>query len=281
MPAMMTCGYRAAAMLLIAALIGGCATTSEPGQPSAEAEGSVETSDASAEGMPDPLEGFNRGVFTFNEKLDDYALEPAANAWIAVTPEVARNSVGNFFANLGAPGQVLNNALQGKGQAAATDGARFLVNSTLGLAGLFDVASGVGLETRSEDFGQTLGVWGVDSGAYLMLPLLGPSSARDVTRYPVSWYTDILTYVSLDTVTQVGLTGINIINTRAQLGRALSIRDEAALDPYAFTRSSYEQRRRNQIYDGNPPGGGDDDPYGDFFDQNGGGEGPPGPPPEE
>jgi phospholipid-binding lipoprotein MlaA len=278
MPTTTTYALRAAVLALLATLIGGCATTT----------GSDGTADASAaaeapetEGMQDPIEGFNRGVFAFNETLDDYALEPAANAWIAVTPEPARNSVGNFFDNLAAPGQVLNNALQGKGQAAATDGARFFVNSTIGLAGLFDVATGVGLETRPEDFGQTLGVWGVDSGAYLMLPLLGPSSARDVTRYPVSWYTDVLSYVSVDTVARVGLLGINIVNTRAQLGRALSIRDEAALDPYAFTRSSYEQQRRNQIYDGDPPAG-EDDPYGDFFDQNGGGdEGPPAPPPEE
>lgn len=262
---------RLVSITVIAALLVGCATSKAPDNAT---ESAAATEVADGESTGDPLEGVNRRIFAFNEGVDEYALEPAANAWIAVTPAQIRRNVGNFFDNVGAPGQVLNNLLQAKGEAAATEAARFFVNTTIGVAGLFDVASGVGLKTRPEDFGQTLGVWGVDSGPYLMLPLLGPSSTRDVSRYPVSWYTDVLTYVSLDTATQIGLTGLNIVNTRAQLGRAISIRDEAALDPYAFTRSSYQQQRRSQIYDGEPPAG-DDDPYGDFFDQQNGGSSAP------
>ncbi len=263
--------WRLIGITAMAAMLGGCATSTTPETTTASEAGPQFADD---DGSGDPLEGMNRRIFAFNEGVDEYALAPAANAWIAVTPAQLRRNVGNFFDNAGAPGQVLNNLLQAKGQAAATDAARFFVNTTIGLAGLFDVASGVGLETRPEDFGQTLGVWGLDSGPYLMLPLLGPSSTRDVSRYPVDWYTDVLTYLSLETATRAGLTGLNIVNTRAQLGRAISIRNEAALDPYAFTRSSYQQQRRSQVYDGEPPAG-EDDPYGDFFDQQGSKPSPP------
>lgn len=265
MPANATKSFHLVALALLAVAIGGCASTS--GQATDEqATTTTEGQTTDTGGAKDPIEGFNRGVFGFNETVDDYALAPVANAWTVVTPAQLRRSVGNFFDNASAPGQVLNNLLQAKGKAAATDGARFLINTTFGLVGLFDVASGMGLETRPEDFGQTLGVWGVDSGPYLMLPLLGPSSTRDVTRYPVSWYTDVLGYLSIDTAPRIGLVALNVVNTRAQLGRAIGIRDEAALDPYAFTRSAYRQQRRSQINDGETPEG-EDDPYGDFFDE--------------
>jgi len=272
-----TMGWRHPALVLILAglALGGCASTagSKGDTPGAA------TQQTAGNETGDPLEGVNRKVFAFNETVDTYALGPVARGWQAVTPAVVRRSVSNFFTNLGQPGQILNDLLQGKPGAATVDTHRFLWNSTIGVAGLFDVASKMGLESNPEDFGQTLGVWGVDSGPYLMLPLLGPSSTRDVTRYPVGWYTDVLAYVSIDTPTRIGLTALNVINQRAQLGRALSIRDEAALDPYAFTRSSYQQQRRNQLYDGNPPAA-DDDPYGDFFDGQGR-EGPPGPPADD
>lgn len=264
--------FRHSAAALLLSLIAGCASTSGSndsagalGNDSPESEAKTDNG-ATAGAVYDPIEGLNRRVFKFNEALDGVLLKPAAAAWTFVTPPQARRSVGNFFDNLAAPGQVLNNALQGKGGAAATDVGRFVVNSTVGIVGLFDVASRMGLETRPEDFGQTLGVWGGDSGAYLMLPLLGPSSTRDVTQYPVAWYTDILTHVSLDTAARGSLLALEVVNTRARLGRALSVRDEAALDPYAFTRSSYQQQRRNRIHDGSPPTG-DDDPYGDFFNE--------------
>lgn len=245
---------RAATALLAVALLAGCA--SAPADPQA---------------TNDPLEDTNRTIYAFNETVDEYALAPAARAWTWATPAGFRRGVGNFFDNLSYPGTVLNNLLQGKGEAATRDTIRFVINSTLGLAGFLDPASDMGLEKHSEDFGQTLGVWGADAGPFLMLPLLGPSSGRDVTQYPVSWYTDVLTYAPVDAVTSGGLLVVNVVNTRAQLDRAVSIRDEAALDPYTFTRSSYRQMRLNRVYDGNPPQ--TEDPYGDFFNDGPGGNG--------
>ncbi|UEX78299.1 MlaA family lipoprotein [Spiribacter halobius] len=236
--------------LLLLALLTGCASTG--GEPST--------------GPSDPLEGVNRGVYGFNEVLDDYALAPAARGWTRITTPGVRDSVGNFFDNLAAPGVVLNNLLQGKFRDASATTARFLVNSTVGVLGLFDPADRyLGIAAREEDFGQTLGVWGVENRPYLVVPLFGPSSGRDVTRYPVGYYTNVLTYVALDTVTMGAFTAVNVINTRAQLDRAARLRDESAIDPYAFTRSAYLQYREQQVYDGNPPQ--DEDPYGDFFDE--------------
>lgn len=201
----------------------------------------------------DPLEPANRKVFVFNETVDDYVLEPAADAYVAVTTEPMRQGVTNFFNNLSAPGVFLNDLLQGKLVHATRDLIRFGINSTLGLAGLLDPASRMGLPQRNEDFGQTLGVWGSEPGPFLMLPLFGPSNTRDVTRYPVGYFTNVLTYVVIDALTLGGLTALNAVNTRASLDRVLAIRDEAAVDPYSFTRSSYHQLRRSLIYDGNPP----------------------------
>lgn len=213
----------------------------------------------------DPLEGANREVYGFNEGLDRYVLAPAARGWTAITNEPVRRGVDNFFDNLAYPGIMLNDLLQGKIGYAFADTARFVFNTTLGLAGFLDPASRMGLPDRTEDFGQTLGTYGVDSGAYLVIPGLGPSSTRDVTRYPVAYYTNVLTYTALNTVTLGGLTALNFVNTRAQLEGAVRLRNEAALDPYAFTRSSYLQYRRNLVYDGNPPE--KEDPYGDLFDE--------------
>lgn len=241
---------RSCCLLLLLALLGGCATTS---------------GGDSADGPGDPLEGVNRGVYSFNETLDDYALAPAARGWTRITTPGVRRSVGNFFDNLAAPGTILNNLLQGKVRDASATTARFMVNSTVGVLGFFDPAERyLGLEAREEDFGQTLGVWGADNEPYLVVPLFGPSSGRDVTRYPVGYYTNVLTYIVLDTATMGALTALNVVNTRAQMEGAARLRDEAAIDPYAFTRSAYLQYRERQVYDGNPPE--DDDPYGEFFD---------------
>lgn len=241
--------FRPWLLLLLLALLAGCA--SPGGQ--------------SASGPSDPLEGVNRGVYGFNETLDEYALEPAARGWTRITTPGVRRSVGNFFNNLAAPGVVLNNLLQGKFRDASATTARFMVNSTVGVLGLFDPAGRhLGIEAREEDFGQTLGVWGAENRPYLVLPLLGPSSGRDVTRYPVGYYTNVLTYVVLDTATMGAFTALNIVNTRAQMDRAARLRDESAIDPYLFTRSAYLQYREQQVHDGNPPE--DEDPYGDFFD---------------
>jgi len=234
--------------LLTAALLVGCASTPPPGEPH------------------DPLEGFNRNVYAFNETVDTYALAPASRGWTRVTTDGMRQGVHNFFDNLQAPGYILNDILQGKPAGAGVQTTRFVMNSTVGLLGFFDPAEAwLGLEPRSEDFGQTLGVWGVDAGPYLVLPLLGPSSTRDATRYPVAYYTNVLTYVVLDTATLGSLTAVNVVNARTRAESAIRARDEAAVDPYVFTRSAYRQFRRNQVYDGEPPL--EDDPYSDFFDE--------------
>jgi len=213
----------------------------------------------------DPLEDANRTVYGFNETVDTYALAPTARGWTAITTPEMRRGVGNFFSNLSYPGVAINNLLQGKPELATRDTIRFMVNSTLGIGGLFDPATAMGLKKHNEDLGQTLAVWGVDSGPFLMLPLLGPSNVRDTSQYPASAYTDVLYYVSWDALATGGLSVLNVVNTRAQLDRAVAIRDQAALDPYAFTRSSYRQLRRNRIHDGNPPK--EEDPYGDFFNE--------------
>lgn len=214
----------------------------------------------------DPIEGFNRGVYSFNEGLDTYALEPASKGWTAVTSSEVRDSVDNFFDNLESPGYILNNILQGKPVDAGRETFRFVFNSTVGLLGLFDPAAAwFGVEGRAEDFGQTLGVWGADNGPYLVVPLFGPSGARDVTQYPVAYYTNVLTYVTLDTLSFGALTAVNVVNSRALMEDAARFRDDAAVDPYVFTRSAYRQYRQNAVHDGNPPL--DDDPYTDFFEE--------------
>jgi len=234
--------------LLLAVLLTGCSTTTDP------------------DTANDPAEGFNRGVYAFNEELDTYVLKPASEGWTRVTTSGMRRGVDNFFNNLQAPGYILNDALQGKGVGAGRQSVRFVVNTTIGLLGIFDPAEAwLGLEPRPEDFGQTLGVWGAESGPYLVLPLFGPSNGRDVTQYPVAYYTNVMTYVALDTLTMGSLTAVNIVNTRARAEGAARLRDESAVDPYVFTRSAYRQYREDQINDGNASL--EDDAYSDFFEE--------------
>lgn len=221
-------------------------------------------SNSSPEHINDPLEGFNRGVFAFNEQVDTYAVGPISRGWVAVTSDGVRRSVTNFYRNLAAPGHILNEALQGKWTQAGKTTGRFVVNTTVGVLGFFDPATPMGLTTDREDFGQTLGVWGVNEGPYLVLPLLGPSSTRDVARYPVDWYTDVLVWLALDSATLGAFTAVYVINTRARIDQTIQMQREAP-DPYAFARSGYRQYRRNLVYDGEPPL--DDDPYSDFFEE--------------
>jgi phospholipid-binding lipoprotein MlaA len=224
----------------------------------------------------DPIEPVNRGVYDFNEMFYDQFLSPFAALYRDVTPAPARRGITNFFDNATYPGVVINQVLQGKFESATRGTIRFVINTTVGLGGLLDPATAMGLEAGDEDLGQTLGYYGAGSGPYLVLPILGPSNLRDVTSYPAGLYTSGLNYVPMTTPTAVGVTTLRGVNTYSQLERAGRIRDEAALDPYAFTRSAYEQRRRSQIYDGNPPQA--EDPYGDFFNNmdNGGSSEPGG-----
>lgn len=226
---------RLGAAVLLGLALAGCAS-----QPVAEGE------------TYDPLEEVNRDVYAFNDGLDRYVLAPAARGWTAVTPQFVRTGVDNFIDNAGYINVILNDFLQGKPAQGVRDTGRFLTNSTIGVLGLFDVATHLGMPAHDEDFGQTLGTWGSDQGAYLMLPAFGPSSSRDITSYPVAALTNVLNY-TLDGGVLLGLKVLDAVNTRAQLDKAVKIRDQAALDPYLFTREAWIQHRRQLVYDGNPP----------------------------
>lgn len=200
----------------------------------------------------DPLEPFNRGVYKFNDAVDTAVVKPIATAYMNATPQVVRTGVSNFFSNLTEPWSFVNNLLQGKGQAAGDNFGRFVVNTLFGVFGLADPASDAGIERHREDFGQTLGRWGVPSGAYLVLPLLGSSTVRDTAAMPIDLQGNPISYVE-DNGAQYGLYGLRAINARANLLRAGNVLDQAALDKYSFTRDVYLQVRRGEVYDGNAP----------------------------
>jgi len=201
----------------------------------------------------DPLEGINRGIYKFNDVADKAVIKPVAGAYKAVLPSPVRSGVNNFFGNLSTFVSVINDILQFKFDKAAEGAGRFVINSTFGIAGLVDVASMDGIEKRKEDFGQTLGYWGVGSGPYIVLPFLGPSNIRDTAGLVVdSMAFDPLGYVD-DPATRNSAYALRFLDKRAQLLPGSDLLDEAALDPYAFMRDAYAQRRLSQIYDGNPP----------------------------
>jgi phospholipid-binding lipoprotein MlaA len=198
----------------------------------------------------DPLEPFNRRMYTLNEKLDKYVARPAAKGYTVGVPAEIRLGVGNFFRNLTYPTVIVNDVLQGKVQQAGADTGRFLLNSTFGLAGFLDPASRIGLERNDEDFGQTLGRWGVGPGWYLMLPLLGPTSNRDLVGRAGSALTNPLTYA--DSAIAVPMSGLSAVESRAQLLGAERVLEQQ-FDRYVFVRGAYLQRRQSLVYDGNPP----------------------------
>ncbi|HEX7986695.1 MAG TPA: VacJ family lipoprotein [Duganella sp.] len=202
----------------------------------------------------DPYESYNRAMFSFNDKVDTYALKPVATAYRDVTPSFVQTGVGNFFGNLGDAWTAVNNLLQGKGEAGMSDITRFALNSTLGILGLFDIASEAGLQKHKEDFGQTLGTWGVSSGPYLMLPILGPSTVRDTVALPADFAGNIWSYKDPVYLRNIG-TGVNLVDTRASLLDATSMLEDAALDRYEFIRDGYLQRRESLIH---PDGDGGD-----------------------
>ncbi len=199
----------------------------------------------------DPSEKINRKVYAFNDTLDKKFVEPVAKGYAKVTPRVVRTGVTNFFDNMTYINTISNSLLQGKLVLFAKDTARFIINSTIGIGGLFDPASAVGLESRNEDLGQTLAVWGADEGAYVMLPLIGPSSTRDVTSPLMGAATNPMTYIG--SVLTIPISVLNAINERANLLDASRMRDQAAIDPYTFTREAWRQQRNYLIHDGNPP----------------------------
>ncbi len=202
----------------------------------------------------DPFERVNRAVFSFNETADEYVIKPVAEAYKFVLPEFVRTGVTNFFSNINDVLIAANNLLQGKPSNAASDIGRFLVNSTIGILGLFDVATDMGLDKNREDFGQTLGVWGVADGPYMVLPFFGASNARDTVGLVVDIETDFMLNTNkLDSDEKLAVNGLRVINRRADLLDAGQLLEDAAFDKYSFVRDGYIQRRRSQVYDGEPP----------------------------
>jgi phospholipid-binding lipoprotein MlaA len=222
---------RLASLSVAVALLAGCAAGTNP---------------------VDPYEGFNRGVYRFNEQLDKAVLKPVAEGYRFVLHPFIRASVSNFFSNLNDVIVVLNNTLQGKFTTAYADFGRIMINSSLGILGLFDIASEAGIEKHDEDFGQTLGWWGVPDGPYIVLPFFGPSNGRDVVGRVGDLFSDPVTYID-PVVARNSLWGTRVVNRRAELLDASKVLETAALDPYEFVRDAYLQRRRNLIYDGKPP----------------------------
>lgn len=199
----------------------------------------------------DPYEGFNRSVYAFNDSIDRAAIRPVAVAYRDNIPQPVRTGVSNFFGNLSQPVVIINSALQGKFGDAISDTGRFLINTTIGIGGIFDPATHVGLEANNEDFGQTLGVWGFGPGPYLVLPALGPSTVRDASGMAVSTYVDP-TYSLIPVPERYGLYLIRAIDLRAGLLDVDHFLEEE-FDPYVAMREAYLQRRRHLIYDGDPP----------------------------
>lgn len=218
---------QAAPLLLSTLLLGACASVAPPaGEPHPQ----------------DPWEGANRQVFAFNDAVDRTLFKPLAQAYEHTVPVPVRDAVGNFFGNLGDAWSAVNWLLQGELQRATEQGARFAWNSTLGVAGLFDVGESFGLGKRSQDFGQTLGAWGLGLGPYMVLPLFGPSSLRDVAALPVNRLASN-TWVISDNGSRVAAAALELVSLRASLLGAERIVDGIALDKYTFFRDAYLQRR--------------------------------------
>ena len=216
---------------------------------------SVETKGTTSD---DPIEDINRTYYNFNEDLDNALL----------TPQPVRRSVTNFFDNITYLNVILNGILQGKISQAFSDSARFVFNSTLGIGGLFDVSTEMGFPKHNEDLGQTLATWGVEQGAYIYVPFMGPNTARNTPNTVTRTLLNPITYVS--GAVFFPLTAFNIINQRAELLDETQLRDEAAVDPYSFTREAYLQQREYLIYDGDPPLEGYDDIFDDSLDSDSG-----------
>ena len=200
----------------------------------------------------DPLEGLNRAVYGFNDVLDRALVKPVAQIYGKVVPRVVRKGVGNFFGNLGDVWSAVNNAAAGRGQATGDSVGRVLVNSTIGLLGVVDVASDMDIQKHPADFGLTLARWGVGAGMYVVLPLLGPYTLREIAALPLDLQGNLVNQVK-DQSTREGLTLLNIVDVRESYLKAGEVLDAASLDAYSFTRDSYFQRQRYRQYDGEVP----------------------------
>jgi len=202
----------------------------------------------------DPLESYNRAMFSFNDKLDLVLIKPAATAYQDLLPSFVQTGVGNFFGNIGDVWTAVNNLLQGKLDDGLTDIMRVALNSTMGFLGVLDIGSEAGLTKHKEDFGQTLGVWGVKSGPYVVLPVFGSSTVRDTAAFPVDFSADLWSYKDPVNVRNIG-TGLRLVDQRAALLGASSMIEDAALDKYSFTRDAYLQRRESLVRNGGSSAG--------------------------
>ena len=209
------------------------------------------TSSSYANNPKDPFQGFNRTMFAVNEGID-VAVKPVAKGYEAVAPLPVKVGIGNFFGNIWDVWTALNNLLQGKVGNAVSDTGRVLLNTTVGIGGVFDIASEVGLQKHSEDFGQTLGKWGVGDGPYFFWPIIGPRTTRDTFGWLVDTQIDPVWRVR-DIPVRNSMAGVRFIDVRASLLPSDKVVEEAAFDKYNYVRDAYLQNRRNEIFDGNPP----------------------------
>jgi phospholipid-binding lipoprotein MlaA len=220
------------ALMAATMLLGGCATT---------------------QSKVDPFEPWNRAMFEVNDVVDGKIAKPIAEAYVKYTPELIRNGISNFFGNIEDLFVGINNVLEGNGNRAGDDFGRVLLNSTFGLGGMFDLASMIGIERHTQDFGITFGKWGIPQGPYFFVPLIGPTTLRDGTGTAIRAYlgptTYIFTYVPLRNVVY----GIGAVDLRANMLGTTSMVDQAALDRYRFIRNAYLRARRYQVFDGKPP----------------------------
>jgi phospholipid-binding lipoprotein MlaA len=200
----------------------------------------------------DPLEPMNRKIAVFNDTLDDNVLKPVATSYRDYTPQFMQTGVSNFFRNLSDVLSTVNNGLQLKGHDTAESFMRVTVNTVFGIYGIFDVATPIGLERHPEDFGQTLGYWGMPDGPYLVLPLFGPSTVRDSSVLPLEFSLDPVGNHNVTSERNVAVI-TRIVDRRASLLQTTGLLSGAAIDKYSFTRDGYLQFRRNQVFDGNPP----------------------------
>ena len=233
MPAQIQRSWLSAAVLAAAVLSTGCATG-----PNANPK--------------DPLEPMNRSISRFNDSLDENVLKPVATGYKDVTPDLVQQGVRNVFNNLSDIWSTVNNGLQLKGRDTAESLMRSVVNTVFGIYGVFDVATPIGLQRHPEDFGQTLGAWGVPDGPYVVLPLFGPSTLRDTAGMPVDTSVDYVR--NLDHIaTRNSAMALRVVDKRTSLLGTSNLLTEAAIDKYSFQRDAYLQYRRNQVFDGNPP----------------------------
>jgi len=235
---------------LVAAAAAGAASAPEP------ADAPVAKPAASKK---DPFESWNRSVFSFNEAIDTAVLKPVAQAYKDVVPEYVRGLIENVFGNIADAWSTVNHLLQGKFESSLQMGFRVATNSVLGFGGLLDIGTEIGLEKQSEDFGQTLGRWGMPSGPYVMLPVLGPSTLRDTAALPIDMQASPTALIDDTRAKLIGVALLQAVSTRAGLLGASRVLDDVALDKYSFLRDAYLARRQNQVYDGSPPESHDDE----------------------